>query len=364
MQKYWLNSCIYKIHRVHSYAGFIMSEQKNNDQIPSTDIDITSNIPDVADTNLQLNAEISLDDFFTESQEAKAHTADNAGIDGAFLAQLDSTQTYTNNPDQPIDLDFNTISSDAIVLDKAVDATENKSHTPDLDQTPSIQPQDTSNIDTPVAASWLANQHHSTSKKQKTKQKDGFFSKKSKTSFSQTPTNLQKKTHSGSLLNDSKKLNMFILIGVLIVAISAALIYINFSNTPDSTVVAPTVAPTPVSDTAAKPDAATSAEIATSAPLPNDILPDTGKPSINPDEILNAQIPDDPALVKEEIDRLSDTSKQLDEQGKLIQEQLSMMEDLTTAKAEQIALLEAQIAELEKQKTINAAPKTSQPQTQ
>ena len=72
--------------------------------------------------------------------------------------------------------------------------------------------------------------------------------------------------------------------------------------------------------------------------------------TVNPDEILNAEVPNDPALVKEEIDRLKDTDTRLNEQGKIAEEQLTVMEELTTAKAEQIALLEAQIKELEKQK--------------
>lgn len=83
---------------------------------------------------------------------------------------------------------------------------------------------------------------------------------------------------------------------------------------------------------------------------------------VNPDEILNAEIPTDPALIKEEIDRLADKDAQIAEQEKLIQDQLTLMEDLTTAKAEQIALLEAQIAELENQKnsTKTTAPASGQ----
>ena len=83
--------------------------------------------------------------------------------------------------------------------------------------------------------------------------------------------------------------------------------------------------------------------------------PNAGQ-GVNPDEILNAQVPSDPALVKEEIDRLSDTNSRLKEQGKIAEDQLQVMEKLTTAKAEQIALLEKQIAELEKQKNNVAIP--------
>lgn len=66
--------------------------------------------------------------------------------------------------------------------------------------------------------------------------------------------------------------------------------------------------------------------------------------------IVQADIPEDPALIKEEIDRLSDKDARLSEQTKLINEQLGVIEELTSAKQEQIALLEAQIAQLEAQK--------------
>lgn len=72
--------------------------------------------------------------------------------------------------------------------------------------------------------------------------------------------------------------------------------------------------------------------------------------TIDAEAIEQAEIPEDPALIKEEIDRLSDKGERLSEQAKLIDEQLTMMADLTTAKEEQIALLEAQIAQLEAQK--------------
>lgn len=66
--------------------------------------------------------------------------------------------------------------------------------------------------------------------------------------------------------------------------------------------------------------------------------------------ITAASIPEDPALIKEEIDRLNDKDGQFVEQAKLIDEQLSLMKDLTKQKEEQIALLEKQIAQLEKDK--------------
>lgn len=85
------------------------------------------------------------------------------------------------------------------------------------------------------------------------------------------------------------------------------------------------------------------------APKGGEVLPNI-KPVVSPEEILNAPTPSDPALIKEEIDRLNDKGTQIAEQEKIIKEQLVLMEDLTTAKAEQIALLEKQIAELEKKK--------------
>lgn len=71
---------------------------------------------------------------------------------------------------------------------------------------------------------------------------------------------------------------------------------------------------------------------------------------IDVNAITQGEIPEDPALIKEEIDRLNDKDGQFAEQAKLIDEQLKMMQDLTKAKEEQIALLEAQIAQLEKEK--------------
>lgn len=65
--------------------------------------------------------------------------------------------------------------------------------------------------------------------------------------------------------------------------------------------------------------------------------------------ITGANIPEDPALIKEEIDRLADKDEQLAEQVKLINEQLVMIQNLTKAKEEQIALFEKEIAQLEKE---------------
>lgn len=70
---------------------------------------------------------------------------------------------------------------------------------------------------------------------------------------------------------------------------------------------------------------------------------------IDADAIVQAEIPDDPALIKEEIDRLADENSRLIDQAKDIDGLLSDTQKLTSAKEEQIALLEAQIAQLEAQ---------------
>ena len=134
---------------------------------------------------------------------------------------------------------------------------------------------------------------------------------------------------------DGKKNNLPLLLGgLLAVAIAGGAGYMLFLKEEPMPAPPP---PPPVAEQQAP------------APAPTtDIMPTTN--TVNPDEILNAEVPNDPALVKEEIDRLKDTDTRLNEQGKIAEEQLTVMEELTTAKAEQIALLEAQIKELEKQK--------------
>lgn len=142
---------------------------------------------------------------------------------------------------------------------------------------------------------------------------------------------------------NGKKNNTLLLGGLLAVVLAGGAGYMLFLNN-DTPAPTPAPAPAPVAQTPAPAPEPV-------APAPTtDILPNNA-PVVNPDEILNAEIPSDQALQKEEIDRLKDTDTRLNEQGKIIEEQLTVMEELTAAKAEQIALLEAQIKELEKQKT-------------
>lgn len=76
-------------------------------------------------------------------------------------------------------------------------------------------------------------------------------------------------------------------------------------------------------------------------------------PAITPEEILTPTLPEDPALAKEELSRLSEQSAQLKEQETMMQDQLRMMNELSSKKQERIQLLEQQVAQLEQQKAAN-----------
>lgn len=81
--------------------------------------------------------------------------------------------------------------------------------------------------------------------------------------------------------------------------------------------------------------------------LDSDSSTNTDSQIPDPDTILNAPLPENDSLAKEEIDRLEDERQRLAEQEKLAAEQLAMNKQLTEMKEEQIALLEEQIAQLE-----------------
>ena len=70
-------------------------------------------------------------------------------------------------------------------------------------------------------------------------------------------------------------------------------------------------------------------------------------PAITPEEILAPTLPEDPAIAKEELSRLSEQSAQLKEQETMMQDQLRMMNELSSKKEERIQLLEQQVAQLE-----------------
>lgn len=81
--------------------------------------------------------------------------------------------------------------------------------------------------------------------------------------------------------------------------------------------------------------------------------------TIAPEEILKPDVPNDPAIAKEEIDRLAEQSNQLKDQEKMIEEQLAMMNELSSKKEERIKLLEQQVAQLEQQKAAEKAGKAT-----
>lgn len=76
-------------------------------------------------------------------------------------------------------------------------------------------------------------------------------------------------------------------------------------------------------------------------------------PTITPEEILAPTLPEDSAIAKEELSRLSEQSAQLKEQEAMMQDQLRMMNELSSKKEERIQLLEQQVAQLEQQKAAN-----------
>lgn len=76
-------------------------------------------------------------------------------------------------------------------------------------------------------------------------------------------------------------------------------------------------------------------------------------PTITPEEILTPKLPEDPAIAREELSRLSEQSAQLKEQEAMMQDQLRMMNELSSKKEERIQLLEQQVAQLEQQKAAN-----------
>lgn len=79
--------------------------------------------------------------------------------------------------------------------------------------------------------------------------------------------------------------------------------------------------------------------------------------AVSPEEILTPELPKDPAIAKEEIDRLAAHSDQLKEQERIIEEQLAMMNELSSKKEERIKLLEQQVAQLEQQKATEKTAK-------
>lgn len=305
-------------------------------------------------------SEINFDDSFLEidfgekpvDDTAKnADNADNANIDLGMDSAIDSTVASSAVSD--------TSSNNNLTSQTEAVSDDDFFHQPDnLNQTdkPTPAPDGISEeaLATGVVSIGTTTINTQPSPKKK-KSLNKLFNKKEKISKTITSKPHSKADITG-VLSDPKKLNKLILGGIIALALIGIALYMAMSGNDSQPTLPPqNNAPVPAQQ---EPTPPTTQEIApesdldsadTAAQNNNDILPDI-KPLVNPDEILNAGIPDDPALIKEEIDRLTDTNSQITEQEKLIQEQLAMMAELTAAKEEAIALLEAQIAqELEKQ---------------
>lgn len=112
-----------------------------------------------------------------------------------------------------------------------------------------------------------------------------------------------------------------------------------------------TVAPTPMTSQASTtlPASAVMVDNATSSSA----QATAAIPTITPEEILKPNLPEDPAIAREEMLRLSEQSAQLTAQEAMMQDQLRMMNELSSKKEEHIKLLEQQIAQLEQQNASN-----------
>lgn len=117
----------------------------------------------------------------------------------------------------------------------------------------------------------------------------------------------------------------------------------------------PMPVPVAVPISAATVTATSATNVVTTTPTTKDSATTTTASSnltlIKPEEILANPIPNDPALAKEEMDKLADQSTRLAGQQKMMEDQLRMTKELSDKKAERIALLEQQIAQLEVQKS-------------
>lgn len=184
--------------------------------------------------------------------------------------------------------------------------------------------------------------------------KKGLFGSKKPATKQSAKISKTPKSDLTKIAGDKKNLNLIILGAITALLLLVAAWFLANSDTPTQTPATPEpVATAP----ATEPDQTAITEPVADTPEPTadtNISTDTPQidtaPKVNAEAIVNAQIPEDPALIKEEIDRLKDKDAQLSEQAKLIDEQLSTLEELTSAKEEQIKLLEAQIEQLESQK--------------
>lgn len=288
---------------------------------------------------------ISADDAF--SQPDPLQNGFDSALDDEFFKELDELGNHTNTSDNELDflnqlgdtaqdngqeIDFLT-QSDGTPPAEGVAPRETAPVAPSSDAPPTTRTDVTSPIETITT--------DNVSPPDTTAVPPVAPPTNKKPLFAKNPTKPSNK-------GDSKKLSTLIA-GVLLALLLLIGGWFLLNNGSDDVPVmvepvpAPVVTPAPI-ETEPEPEPVPMPEVtAQEVPTVDTTMIDIGA-------IVTAEIPQDPALIKEEIDRLSDKEQRLAEQAKLIDEQLGMMAELTDAKQEQIALLEAQIAQLEAQK--------------
>lgn len=134
--------------------------------------------------------------------------------------------------------------------------------------------------------------------------------------------------------------NVLIGIGILLLVIVGVLYWLTGQSAPSQKTTLPSPPATLPLDvqTQAPPET-----VEMHAPPEVDQAPDL----VNVDAILQAPIPQDDALIKEELDRLAQEAVLLSEQERLLNEQIADLDQITSKKDAQIRLLEAQIAQLQ-----------------
>lgn len=305
------------------------------------------------------------------------------------FSQLDSLNHHNTNPDfvTTTTPDF----SQPDFSQPDFSQPEAVATTPTMPETTAINPMD---MVAGVGAAGVAGATAATlatdNAKQKTKSAlGGMFGKKDKVA---KPAKVKKEkvVKTTSLTATPKKNNKLLplILGLLVIGGIAAWLFNSIMNKapePKPVAVKPVAKPTPApvaqSTSAVATVTASSTTVATSAPVATVVASSaptatatatasgtatttttttetkvdtkattTNTNLIKPEEILAKPIPGDPALAKEEMDKLADQSARLAEQEKMMEDQLKMTKELSDKKAERIALLEQQIAQLEAQK--------------
>lgn len=350
-------------------TGFIMSDTKKdttnldlddfldldfgvkNDDSPKADLDkadVKADTTDKADTK---KTDTTLDKSSTDKSSTNKPSLDKTDDKADKIAPVSPKADPVASKKPSID-----ISSINKALDKK-EMSDSQDILIDLDDesTPKSMLDNLEVEPEPVPAAKQSKSLFNKPKKADNPKKGGLLGKKDKKAKSDTAQS--------PLLANSKKLNR-IVIGAIIALIAVAVLLYMLLSGGDKPAEPVTPPPPPASTSAPapanEPPADTDTSMGASEEAGDIISTDGGAggadlslPSfdmdaiITPDEILKSEIPTDPALIKEEIDRLTDIDRRLSDQEKSIKAELEIMDDIARAKDEQIALLEAQIAELQ-----------------